>query len=122
MTRTYNTSPGQLERQERNNQMAQELEEKRKRLNIVKTGKDQYVQCQNCGAFIKMHKLTQPITEIERQNRIERVKRGLSELQPHSVPLIVSTIPLYQDPLDHERQICGKCFDLTYRKKKYYLK
>jgi len=125
MTRTYNTSPSKSERVteklERNQMRAQELQEKRKRLNIIKRGQDQYAECQSCGAFIKMHKLTQPITEIERQNRIERIKKGLLEVQLHIVPTKVDIVPLYPDPLLTDKQVCGKCYDLSYRKKYYYI-
>jgi len=120
-TYTYNISPYQservIERQERNRQMAHEIEEKRKNLKIIQKGQDQYAQCQSCGAFIKMHKVTQPITEIERQNRIERVKKGLPEVQQHIVPTKMDTVPLYPDPLLTDKQVCGKCYDLSYRKK-----
>jgi RNA polymerase-binding transcription factor DksA len=120
-TYTYNISPYQserlIERQERNQTRTRELQEKRKRLNIVKSGQDQYAECQSCGALIKMHKLTQPITEIERQNRIERVKKGLPEVQQHVVPTKMDTVPLYPDPLLTDKQVCGKCYDLSYRKK-----
>jgi RNA polymerase-binding transcription factor DksA len=125
MTRTYNTSPSKservTERLERNQIRAHELQEKRKRLNIIKRGQDQYAECQSCGAFIKMHKLTQSITEIERQNRIERVKKGLLEVQRHIVPTKMDTVPLYPDPLLTDKQVCGKCYDLSYSKKYYYI-
>jgi hypothetical protein len=126
MTRTYNTSPSKservTERQERNQTRTKELQEKRKRLNIVKRGQDQYAECQSCGALIKMHKPTQPITEIERQNRIERVKKGLLEVQRHIVPTKMDIVPLYPDPLLTDKQVCGKCYDLSYRKKYYITK
>jgi hypothetical protein len=122
-TYTYNISPYQserlIERQERNQTRTKELQEKRKRLNIVKSGQDQYAECQSCGALIKMHKVTQPITEIERQNRIERVKKGLPEVQRHIVPTKMDIVPLYPDPLLTDKQVCGKCYDLSYRKKYY---
>ena len=114
------------ERQMRNRQRAQEIQEKLKKLTIVQKNGQSFVKCQNqkCSNWIKMHN-QQPITEREKQLREERRRRGLPEIPPHIAPRVFDPVPLFPDPLDHDKQVCPSCFDKSYRRKykkknKYY--